>query len=184
MLADSVCTGADAGCAWHGPQHVYHFDDGSETGIYVLYTNGGTFSNRLRAHAAARSLRGHAEEQRSLDCATCCVECSGPHCCPQCPPCVAPTGTCNGEEAHGNHSTLPFVQPAGNCTSTLCAVFATSLDGPWHMRNVDSPCTNNAVPFQVSCMLATVYSCCRSFCRSVRAVHFELCSLTLPVDCS
>ena len=41
------------------------------------------------------------------------------------------------------------MHPAGNCTSELCAVFATSLDGPWTMRNVDSPCTNNAVPFQL-----------------------------------
>ena len=100
----------------------------------------------------------------------------GPDCCPQCPKCVAPTGTCNGQEQHGHHTVshptpralilaihdpkllcvfcrccqaLPFVHPAGNCTSELCAVFATSLDGPWSMRNVDSPCTNNAVPFQL-----------------------------------
>ena len=28
----------------------------------------------------------------------------GPDCCPQCPKCVAPTGTCNGQEQHGHHT--------------------------------------------------------------------------------
>ena len=111
----------------HFNPHAYHFDDGSETGIYVLYTNGGTFSEGLHARstgaAAAASPPGKTR--------------------------------CNGAEARPSvdqpfaHTNLPFVHPAGNCTSTLCAVYATSLDGPWSMRNVDSHCTNNAVPFQL-----------------------------------
>lgn len=147
----------------------------------MLYTNGGTFNNRLRAQAAARLPHTHLEDQHSMDCATCCVECSGPHCCPQCPPCVSPTGTCNGEEVHGSHSKLPFVHPAGNCTSTLCAIFATSLDGPWTMRNVDSPCTNNAVPFQV-CAVPNPF-CCRVIPRLVASrMLVSACWVLGPVE--
>ena len=41
---------------------------------------------------------------------------------------------------------LPFVHPAGNCTSELCAVFATSLDGPWEplSPNTLGGCNNPA----------------------------------------
>ena len=138
----------------------------------MLYTNGGSFREQLLARAATQTT--DAQAQHSSDCTACCVACSGAHCCPQCPPCVAATGTCNGEEVGGKHTKLPFVHPAGNCTTTLCAVFATSMDGPWSMRNVDSPCTNNAVPFQVirlslSLSLSLSVCVCVCVCACVRA---------------
>jgi hypothetical protein len=134
----------------HFNPHAYHFDDGSATGIYVLYTNGGGFEtaqerrrHNFREHFDAKAAR------TAQDCNKCCVACGGPKCCPGCPLCSSPGGTCNGNERDHKHAELPFVHPAGNCTTTLCAVYAKSLDGPWTMRNVDAKCTNNAVPYQL-----------------------------------
>eukprot|EP01047_Picozoa_sp_COSAG01_P008029 COSAG01_NODE_311_length_19072_cov_73.511727_17_plen_143_part_00 len=52
-------------------------------------------------------------------------------------------------EVNHTHKKLPFIHPDGNCTTTLCAIYATSLEGPWKMRSVDCGCTNNAVPYQL-----------------------------------
>jgi hypothetical protein len=95
----------------HFNPHAYHFDDGSATGIYVLYTNGGTFRETLRQqqqssnHASAvvdvdiatvvegdGSSRSRSRSRSRQDCTACCVSCDGAKCCPGCPPCTSPTG--------------------------------------------------------------------------------------------
>jgi hypothetical protein len=97
----------------HYNPHAYHFDDGSTTGLYVLYTNGGALRKAARVQhqlEQARMARGAA-------------------------------GICNGMEENHTHHPLAFVMPDGNCTTALCAIYGTSPQGPWNMRSVDSSCT-------------------------------------------
>eukprot|EP01051_Picozoa_sp_SAG22_P006500 SAG22_NODE_428_length_10591_cov_8.858178_3_plen_340_part_00 len=96
----------------HFNPHALHLKDGSATGVYVLYSNGGGF------------LEGTAEKKETLP-------------------------KCNGGEEDGKHTAARFTHPAGSCNTSLCAIFATSMDGPWSMKNVESVCTNNFVTWQL-----------------------------------
>ena len=158
----------------HFNPHAFHFDDGSSTGLYVLYTNGGM----LRAQDPGASQQNH--ESRRRDCNACCKQCCSPlsctGCCPGCPPCASPGGTCNGMEENHTHQPLPFDMPAGNCTTTLCALFATSPSGPWKIRSVDSGCTDNAVPYQLKngsilCVYTAPLSCAIVLCTCMVRLH-------------
>ena len=80
----------------HYNPHAYHFDDGSTTGLYVLYTNGGALRKAARVQhqlEQARMARGAA-------------------------------GICNGMEENHTHHPLAFVMPDGKCTTALCAIYA------------------------------------------------------------
>ena len=125
----------------HFNPHALHFDDGTAAGIYVLYTNGGGFR-------AAGGGAGDAAEGRSAAAAAApagsgsgSVGAGGRRLQP-------PASTrCNGGESDGRHTTAPFTHPKGDCNSSLCAIYAKSLDGPWSMTNVQSVCTNNFGPW-------------------------------------
>lgn len=98
----------------HFNPHALHLKDGTATGVYVLYSNGGGFEQQAAGGDSADGIP-----------------------------------KCNGAEVDGKHTPAPFTQPAGSCNTSLCAIYATSLDGPWSMKSVESVCTNNFVTWQL-----------------------------------
>ena len=137
---------AIAAPAAHYNPHAYHFDDGSKTGLYVLYTNGGPLA---AAGAAAAGVGSAAWNQQQRQ---------------QAP--TPPVPTCTGEEQNHTHTALPFLMPSGNCTTGLCAIYSTSLSGPWKQRSVASGCIANAVPYQLRNGSILLASTCGSIATS------------------